>query len=243
MATEALPHAPYTTPDRCAACDGPLTDGYYTLLDREERYCPVCIATRPRCDSCGAPLGPHYWRLHDGRLQCAKCHLTAVYEPALARSIFDETVVGLIKQLNLRLNVGVEFRLVDAPALNALRARNSDRPLGDDERILGLYQRQGPLRVIYLLYGLPRLLFRITVAHEYAHAWQGEQCPLLSDDARREGFAEWVAYRHLIWLGCVKAARRMLNAPHPYRPALEHVLELEQQLGIHGVIEHIRRSG
>jgi aminopeptidase N len=40
------------------------------------------------------------------------------------------------------------------------------------------------------------LVIRVT-AHEYAHAWQGENCPLLDDPLLREGFAEWVAYRVL----------------------------------------------
>lgn len=241
MATQPIQPAARLAANRCAICGNLLTNGYYTLLDRDERYCPTCIATRPRCDSCGVPLNAHYWQLHDGRRQCANCHTTAVYDPTVAHALYDETVAGLITQLGLVLNVGVEFRLVDAPALHTLRARDSDHHFAENERVLGLYQRQGRLRVIYMLYGLPRLLFRTTVAHEYAHAWQGEHCPLLKDDDLREGFAEWVAYRHLIWLGCTKAARRMLDAPHPYRPAFESILELERQLGTHGVIEHMKR--
>jgi hypothetical protein len=34
----------------------------------------------------------------------------------------------------------------------------------------------------------------------------------------------------------------MLQSNHPYRPALEHVLRLEQQLGTAGLIEHLRRA-
>lgn len=228
-------------PDRCAACAGPLTAGYYTLIDRDERYCPRCIATRPRCATCGAPLGDNHWRLHDGRLQCNACHATAVYDPGLARAIFNETVAGVIAQLGLTLNVGVAFRLVDAPTLEGIRAQGGDIP-PEGHNTLGLYQRRGHLRTIYMLYGLPRLIFRTTVAHEYAHAWQGEHCPLLSDDELREGFAEWVAYHHLRWLGCTRAAGRMLSAPHPYRPALDRVLELEHRLGAPGLIEYIKQA-
>ncbi len=229
------------TLDRCAACGGPLTDRYYTLTDRPERYCARCIATRPRCATCGAPLGAQYWRLHDGRLQCAACHATAVYDPAVARALFDETVTGVVAQLGLTLNVGVAFRLVDAPTLEGLRAGGSaPPPVGYNT--LGLYQRRNHIRAIYMLYGLPRLGFRTTVAHEYAHAWQGERCPLLRDDELREGHAEWVAYYHLRWLGCVKAANRMLTSQHPYRPALERVLALERQLGVAGVNAYLTRA-
>lgn len=241
MATQPVPRTHQAAADRCATCNGLLTTSYYTLLDRPERYCPTCIATRPRCDCCGAPLGSSSWRLHDGRLQCPICHSTAVYDPAVARRIFDETVAAVIAQLNLTLNVGVEFRLVDAPTLKGIRARGKGQSIEEQPITLGLYQRQGHVRAIYMLYGLPLLLFRITVAHEYAHAWQGERCPLLEDDELREGFAEWVAYRHLQWLGCTRAAQRMLNSHHPYRPALERVLALEQEMGSVGLIEYIKR--
>jgi hypothetical protein len=212
------------------------------IVDREERYCPTCIATRPRCDNCGAPLGNDSWRLHDGRLQCARCHSTAIYDPQIASTLYHETVRNIATHLGLVLNVGVEFRLVDAPTLRSVRQQDPVHTPPPDERTLGLYHRQGRLRAIYLLYGLPRLLFRTTVAHEYAHAWQGEYCPLLDNDVLREGFAEWVAYRHLEWLGCTRAAERMLHANHPYLPALEYVLSLEQRLGTPGLIEHMRRA-
>jgi hypothetical protein len=239
--TLASPQRARPAPDRCASCGDGLAGGYYTLAGRPERYCARCITTRPRCASCGAPLGERHWRLHDGRLQCAACHATAVYDAGLARAIFDETVAAVAAQLRLTLNVGVAFRLVDAPTLEGIRADGA-APAPEGGHTLGLYRRQGHLRVIYMLYGLPRLTFRTTVAHEYAHAWQGEHCPLLSDDELREGFAEWVAYHHLRWLGCGLAAERMLNAPHPYRPALERVLELERRIGAAGVIEHLRRA-
>src|SRR6185503_12999421 len=173
---------------------------------------------------------------------CARCHSTAIYDPAAAGRLFDETVGAVVSQLGLTLRVGVEFRLVDAPALARVRAAAQDGHPAD-EKTLGLYQRQGRLRAIFVLYGLPKLMFRTVVAHEYAHAWQGETCPLLEDDGLREGFAEWVAYRHLLYLGCTKAAQRMLSSQHPYRPLLERVLTLEGWAGPAGVVNHILAVG
>lgn len=230
--------APRHDPNRCATCGDLLTTGYYVLIDRADRYCPRCIATRPRCATCGAPLGAQHWRLHDGRLQCGECHTTGVYDPAVARAIYNETVAGVIAQFQLTLNVGVAFRLVDAPTLEGIRAQGGDSP-PEGHNTLGLYQRRGHLRTIYMLYGLPRLTFRTTVAHEYAHAWQGERCPLLRDEELREGFAEWVAYHHLRWLGCTRAAGRMLTTSHPYRAALDRVLGMERQLGMPGVVRYL----
>jgi hypothetical protein len=237
-----LTHTSKPALDRCAACGARLTQGYYFLRDRSERYCPNCIATRPRCDACSAPVGDQHWTLHDGRVLCGRCHATAVFDPAVARELFADTVAAVIAQLGLSLRVGVEFRLVDAPTLASIRASGNGGH-ASDEKTLGLYQRNGRLRAIYLLYGLPKLLFRTVVAHEYAHAWQGETCPLLDDDGLREGFAEWVAYRHLLHLGSTTAAQRMLQSSHPYRPLLEQVLAREQRVGPAGVIEHILEVG
>ncbi|HEU5011248.1 MAG TPA: hypothetical protein VFT66_01800, partial [Roseiflexaceae bacterium] len=81
-----------STIDRCAACGAPLTDGYYYLHDRPERYCANCITGRPRCDGCAAPVGNEYWTLHDGRVMCARCHATAIYDPAVAQQLYEETI-------------------------------------------------------------------------------------------------------------------------------------------------------
>ena len=240
--TIPLTHATQATQDRCATCGALLTHGYYYLRDRPDRYCPTCMATRPRCDTCSAPVGDQHWTLHDGRVLCNRCHATAIFDPTAARSLFEETVAALVSQLGLALRVGVEFRLVDAPTLAQVRASGDDQH-DPNEKTLGLYQRQGRLRAIYVLYGLPKLLFRTVVAHEYAHAWEGEKCPLLDDYALREGFAEWVAYRHLLYLGCTRAAHRMLISSHPYRPLLEQVLAIEGRSGPAGVLEHILAVG
>ena len=227
------------TPDltRCAACGAPLWGGYYTFDDRPERYCPRCIAGARRCDACAAPLGREHWRLHDGRALCPRCHATAVYDVAEAQRLYEETVAAVTVQLGLRLQAGVVFRLVDAPALE--QARREGGAIDAEQKTLGLYQRNGAVRMIYALYGLPRLTFRTVVAHEYAHAWQAERCPSLDDLALCEGFAEWVAYRHLLFLGCTAAARRMRAAMHPYRPLLEQMLALEADGGPAAVIRHM----
>lgn len=240
--TKPLINLPLVNQGRCSACGAALTSGYFYLNGQEGRFCANCIANRARCDACGAPVGDQHWKLHDGRVLCARCHATAIFDVVVARQLYAETVGAVVAQLGLDLRVGVEFRLVDAPALARLRAGDEEGHETAD-KTLGLYQRQGRLRAIYLLYGLPKLLFRTVVAHEYAHAWQGEKCPLLDDDGLREGFAEWVAYRHLLYLGCTKAAQRMLVSSHPYRPLLENVLAMEAQVGPAGVVAHLLAVG
>ncbi|KAB8139971.1 protein DA1 [Chloroflexia bacterium SDU3-3] len=227
--------------ERCSICGVPLISGYYTIDSRRERFCAECMRTRPRCSGCGMPVGEAHWTLHDGRNLCARCHSMAVYAPDESQRLYDATVDAIVAQLGLVLRVGVSFRLVDVPTMAHVRAQGGAPP--SEAQVLGVYQRQGSLRVIYMLYGLPKLVFRTTVAHEYAHAWQGETCPLLEDEVLREGFAEWVAYHHLRWLGCSRAAEDMLTSNHPYRSMLESVLAIERRVGTQGVISHILAVG
>ena len=233
----ATPIAPL---DHCTACGTALVGSYFVVENRPEHFCAECMHNRPRCAGCGVPVGALHWSLHDGRVLCARCHQMAVYDPTEAFQLYEATVRDVVAQLGLALRVGVAFRLVDAIAMTRLRTEGGMPPTGE---VLGLYQRHGTLRVIYMLYGLPKLTFRTTVAHEYAHAWQGENCPLLDDEVLREGFAEWVAYHHLQCLGCSRAAEAMLTSNHPYRPMFQRVLAIEQCHGTAGVIEHLLAAG
>jgi hypothetical protein len=190
------------------------------------------------CTNCFAPLRGPRWQLHDGRAMCARCHATAVYDPARAREIFAFTTAAVAAQLGMQLRVGVGFALADADALRAFQTRTSE-PV----ELLGVYMRNGRERTIYVRYGLPLLMLRTTIAHEYAHAWQTENCPLLDDLALSEGFAEWVAYRHLLYLGAGRAADKMRAAPHPYRAWFLAILDREMRDGPAGVLAHLIAAG
>lgn len=239
-------YSSHSASDRCAACGNLLIGVYYTMLGSDDRFCHTCITTRPRCDSCGAPMVGQFWKLHDGRFHCTRCNNNAIYDIEIARALYYETVAGVITHLGLTLQSDVTFRVVDAPTLAGLRTNYVQQtnlaPPDDHIRTLGLYYRRGSERFIYLLYGLPRIIFRTTVAHEYAHAWQGEHCPMLRSYILLEGFAEWVAFYHLLWLGASKAARRMLDTPGHYQDLLNHMFRLERQLGRDGLIEYMKRA-
>ncbi len=204
--------------------------------------CRACHETAPRCDVCGLPMSAPAASLPDGRLFCARCHQTAVYDPAQARALFAQVTAVVVDQLALTLNVGTDFTLVDQQHLQRLIAE-ADLAPDDPRRVIGLFVRQGRKRVMYVLSGLPRILFVQTVAHEWAHAWQGENCPLLEDALVREGLAEWVAYKTLQALGAVKKAAQMAQREGLYGEGLRHMLRLEQEQGAAAVLAFCRRSG
>lgn len=119
---------------------------------------------------------------------------------------------------------------------------SGEREALDPQRTLGVYARRGMRRGIYIQTGLPRMLFLQVAAHEYAHAWQGENCPLLREALFHEGFAEWIAYKVLGHYGYSQAQKRMLERTDVYGRGLLWVLKLESSSGAQGVYEACRRA-
>lgn len=230
---------------QCTACGARLLGLTYRFADRPGLFCERCAQTKPRCYSCGVPVAQRGWRLHDGRSQCARCHEVAVYDPQEAQGLFDTTIAALARHPGLTLRVPVVMRLVDLPTMQEIGYRSGFAPR-DQERTQGMYYRSGATRAIYLLHGLPRLTLREVIAHEFGHAWQGENNPFALNPAEPwcEGFAEWVAYHHLRDLGALRAAERIRSSPtSPYLQQLGLCLAVEAQDGIAGVLATMRRIG
>jgi hypothetical protein len=148
----------------------------------------------------------------------------------------------VIEQLGLSLAVGIDFTLVDHHHLQRLVTRASAALYDDPTQVIGLFLRKGSRRAMYVLYGLPQILFIQTVAHEWAHAWQGENCPLLHDPLVREGFAEWAAYKMLQALGANKKTALMERQDGLYGQGLQKMLHLERNGGMHDVLAFCRRA-
>jgi len=203
--------------------------------------CRQCQKTAPRCDVCGVPMGANHIQLPDGRRTCPRCHQTAVYDPARAQVLFEHVTRVVVNQLDLGLNVGTDFTLVDHQHLQRLATKPSSALPDDPAKVVGLFVRKGRKRVMYLLFGLPQILFIQTVAHEWAHAWHGENCPFLQDLLVREGFAEWVAYKTLQAMGAAKRMALMKQQDGLYGEGLRKMLELERRGGVPGVLAFCRR--
>ena len=215
----------------CASCGKRIHGRYYRNRAGDTIYCEVCFKGQPRCDICGGVAGAGGYRLHDGRHICTDCHETAVYDGAKASEVYYRVLDLLARDVGLSLSVPPALSLVDRNQMLALfaqtKADDADRP----DLVFGLFVRRGRKRTIHVESGLPQILMIQVLAHELAHAWQGENCPLLRDPLFREGFAEWVAYRVLLALGAVKKAALMLQRTDLYGQGLRAALALEQQGG------------
>ena len=204
--------------------------------------CRRCQETAPRCDVCDIPMGPNHAHLPDGRRVCAHCHQTAIYDPIQAQALFEHVARVVTDQLGLRLNVGTDFTLVDDQHLQRLATETSLIPYDGQGKVVGLFIRKGRRRTIYILSGLPQILLIQTIAHEWAHAWQGENCPLLQNILVREGFAEWAAYKTLQTMGATKKMTLMEQQNGLYGKGLRQMLELERRSGVSGVLAFCRQA-
>jgi hypothetical protein len=204
-------------------------------------------------------MASSHTHLPDGRRTCIHCHQTAVYDAVLAQALFEQVAGVVTDQLGLGLNVGAEFTLVDSqhlgrlaagatPALQAstktrideIRPKSTQR--NPESRTVGLFVRKGHRRVMYVVSGLPQIFLVQTIAHEWAHAWQGENCPLLQNNVVREGFAEWAAYKTLQTMGATSTLAFMERQDSIYGEGLRQMLALEQRDGISGVLAFCRQA-
>ena len=181
---------------RCLSCGAIITGVSYTISGRGP-YCATCQATRQQCDVCGVPLDDSAQRLPDGRALCGACLQTAIIDASQAKALFDEAEGTIGATLGLRLRIGVRFVLTDRAGLRVQIQKIKPQVALGLDHVLGVYVRDGRTRTIYIENGLPKILLIQVAAHEWAHAWQMENCPLVRDVLLVEGFADWVAYKVL----------------------------------------------
>ncbi len=227
---------------RCRACGKRIRGAFVFLDGNDGPYCDTCHHTLAACDLCGAPAGEGASALADGRILCRRCHQTAVRDPRQVQILFHQVVDILANTFALHLFVRPRLVLVDHTRLVELSRTAAAEDGGNGENVLGLFVRQGQRRVIYLQECLPRILVIQVIAHEYAHAWLGEKCPLLRDPFLREGFAEWVAYRVLLRLDARKKGEQMLRRQDHYGKGLRFLLDIEEKHDAAHVLQYCQAA-
>ena len=226
----------------CNLCGAPLGATYHvyahTGLGRRLAVCNACAQHKVVCAGCGVPLADGFARLSDGRPICPTCRASAVDDVLAARVLYEQ-VIGLVeRELGLRVHRRPGFALYSHDDMQRLQAALA-RP-SEGGRLLGVYVKIGARREIALETGLPRLLMLKVIAHEYGHAWQGENCPFLTDAQLLEGFCEWVAYKVLGTIGAADVQMRQAVAPGFYGDALRRILDIEMTGGVEAVLRTVR---
>jgi len=188
------------------------------------------------------PLRSDADRLSDGRPVCAPCQITAIDDPVTARAIYEQVIQIVTSALGLRVYVRPGFALYSCAGMAALQEHipHPEFDANTNHHLLGAYIKLGARREIVVETGLPRLMMTKVIAHEYGHAWQGENCPFLLDPVLLEGFCEWIAFRVLGVAGATEAQKYQRTVSGFYGDALRVVLAIEETGGASSVVSRVR---
>jgi hypothetical protein len=226
----------------CRACGRRIRDDWTILNGNDGPYCSECFRTRERCTLCGVPVGDPPRGLPDERPLCDRCYQTRVTDPAEAHSLFERVLGLLYSGMGMGLNIRPALSLVDHERLVELALNAIPDQADRRDKTLALFTLKGRRRVIYLQDCLPRILLIQVIAHEFAHAWEGENAPLLADPVLKEGFAEWTAYHVLVKLDAHKKAKQMMERADLYGDGLRQLLEVERGGGEPAVVDLVRHA-
>ena len=189
----------------CAICGLPIQSTVYLATDKvtneKKLICSDCIRL-PRCAICGLSVKEGGVQLPDGRYLCARDARTAVVKADDAERI----CVQVKDDLDRLFSRFTAFPAnVDVTVIDRIDVDSMFRPDGNDfesPNLLGCVQPETvnceTRYKMRLMTGLPLAELKATCAHEYSHAWVGENVPQerragLGHDAQ-EGFCELVAY-------------------------------------------------
>ncbi|MFH1452431.1 MAG: hypothetical protein ABIH00_00405 [Armatimonadota bacterium] len=170
------------------------------------------------------------------------CFVASVYASDV---VSDNNTAGKLigKAVKYMNNLGIvvknkiNYYVVTAQQLDSL-CKNSPY-VG---RELGLYKYEKGRHNIYLMSGIDYDRFMGTCAHEYAHAWQVENCPIDQDDILREGFARWCEIQVLANDGAAAEAQNYRMSADPvYGNGYRLLLKYEDKHGRQGVLDLVKK--
>ncbi len=236
--------------EMCAICGRPIGGTVYISTDRvtneKKLVCADCIRL-PRCAICGLPVKDGGLQLPDGRVLCARDARTAVVKPDEARQICAQ-VKNDLDRLFSRFTAFPDN--VDVSVIDRIDVDTMFSPGGNDFESPNLLGCIRPETVgketryqMHLMTGLPLTELKATCAHEYSHAWVGENVPKerrarLGRDAE-EGFCELVAYM-LMDSQQEEGQKKFILQNHYTRGQIDLFIEAEKRYGFDQVMDWMK---
>jgi hypothetical protein len=193
------------------------------------------------------PAKDNHVELPDGRYLCARDGRTVVLKAEDARRICDQ-VKDDLDRLFSRFTVfpaNVDVTVMDRVDVDSLFS-----PAGNDfesPNLLGCLRPDAVNREtrykMRLMTGLPLAELKATCAHEYSHAWVGENVPkerrkTLGRDAE-EGFCELVAYL-LMDSQREEGQKKFILQNHYTRGQIDLFIEAEKRYGFDQVLDWMK---
>jgi hypothetical protein len=236
--------------EMCAICDRPIQGTFFTAIDKvtNERklICSDCIRS-PRCAICGLPVKEGSLELPDGRYLCARDMKTVVLTVDDARQICGQ-IKDDLDRLYSRFTVfpdNVDVSVIDRIDVDSMFIKEGNNFESPD--LLGCIRPETvndkTRYKMSLLTGLPRAQLKETCAHEYSHAWVGENVPperraRLGRDAE-EGFCELVGYLLMNSQNEEVEKKRVLQNRYT-RGQVDLFIEAEKRYGFDQVLDWMK---
>jgi len=235
--------------DVCAICAKQLTNTVYIFSDEvtgeKKLICSDC-AKLPQCYICGVPVKEGGVQLADGRYLCARDSKTVVLKADEAARICDQVKDELDRLCSRFTSFPTN---VDVTVIDRIDVDSMYHPPGNDfesPNLLGCIQAVtniGAQRYkMRLMTGLPLAALKETCAHEYSHAWVGENVNRaqrgLGRDAE-EGFCELVGYL-LMDSQREESEKKRIFKNHYTRGQVDLFVEAEQHYGFDQVLDWMK---
>jgi hypothetical protein len=236
--------------DICAICGKEIQGTIYIATDKvtgeKVLVCSNCIRL-PRCAICGLPVNESGVELPDGRYLCARDAKTVVLKADEIKQICSQVREDLDRLFSrftsFPANVDVTvIDRVDVDSMFFTEGNNFESP-----DLLGCIRPETvndqTRYKMSLLTGMPLAQLKETCAHEYSHAWVGENVPRerharLSRDAE-EGFCELVGYLLMDSQNEEVEKKRVLQN-HYTRGQIDLFIEAEQRYGFDEVLDWMK---
>lgn len=238
--------------DNCAVCGKPIFGQEYLITDevtgQKELVCSNCVFNLPRCYLCGLPINKgEEVQLPDGRYLCARDAKTAVMDADSARQICAAVKQDLDEQFSRFTSFPTN---VDVAVIDRIDVDSMFDTTGHDfesSDLLGCIQpvvTDGVKRYhMSLMIGLPLADLKETCAHEYSHAWVGENVSperhARIDRDAEEGFCEMMGYLLMDAQGEEVEKKRVLDNFYT-RGQVQVFIAAEQRYGFDDILDWMR---
>ena len=234
----------------CAVCGKEIQGTVYIVTDKvtgeKVLVCSNCIKL-PRCSICGLPVKENYVELPDGRYLCARDAKTVVLKTGEVEQICGQVKDDLDRLFSrfTSFPTNVDVMVIDRVDVDSMF--NTGGNSSESPDLLGCIRPETVNNrtryLMRLLTGMPLAQLKETCAHEYSHAWVGENVPKerharLGRDAE-EGFCELVGYMLMDSQNEGVEKKRVLQNRYT-RGQIDLFIEAEQRYGFDEVLDWMK---
>ena len=200
--------------------DGDLAQARQALADRRHETVVFESFGSSYCDFCFTELmGGEYEQLRDGRERCTRCSRSVISDEDAFRDEFERVRSNMEIAFGISIPTRVIVRMVNAHEIARHTGERFTPTAGVDPRVVGFVDRGGPVPLLCIENGAPRMCAVTTMAHELTHIWQDANWNVPEVERRvgrqnllatREGMAVWAEIQYLLQVREYSYAMRQL---------------------------------